>query len=159
MENTTLKPMKYLVCVDKRDESRVALRLAMAKAYTRGGQVDMIHIIPPTDFQSLGGVVERMKKEQREAAEALMGELAAEVQEQSGLMPSITIREGAIGEEILAAAMDDVDAAMLVLGVAAQNAGRGQLVSWLAANLGAKLLIPLLLVPGNLTDQQLEALI
>ena len=33
------------------------------------------------------------------------------------------------------------------------------LASWLAGQLGGKLLTPLLMVPGNLTDEQLQQLV
>ncbi len=154
-----IKPVKYLVCVDKYQESRVALRLATARASARGGHVDLVHVIPPNDFQSLPGVAERMRQERRSEAETLLAQVAGEVHAACGQLPSITLREGKIGDEIVAATAEDYDAAMLVLGVAAEGAGRGRLVAWLASQLGTKLLIPLLLVPGNLTDQQLATLI
>lgn len=158
-ETVEIKPVKYLVCVDKREESRVALRLAVAKAVARGGAISILHVIPPGDFQSITAIAERMEQERRQEAEALMQQVADDIFAASGIMPSILLREGTIGDEILAAAMEDYDAGMLVLGVAAQNTSRGKLVSWLASQLGGKLFIPLMLVPGNLTDQQLQALI
>lgn len=158
-ETMIQKPPKYLVCVDEREEARIGLRLAAAQAAARGGVIDILHIIPPADFQTLSGIAERMEQEQRAEAEKLMRGLSEEVFAQAGITPGQVIRQGAIGEEILAAAMADYDISMLVLGVAENTSGRGKLVSWLASQLGSKLFTPLLLVPGNLTDQQLRTLI
>lgn len=155
----TVKPPKYLVCVDSESESQVALRLACAKAAARAGTVNIIHVIPPADFQTLHAVADRMRAEQLAEAQALTARLAQEVLAHCGFTPGILLREGPIGEEILAAANEDVDATMMVLGVAEHHASRGKLTGWLATQLGTKLFIPLLLVPGNLTDQQLEAVI
>lgn len=158
-QTANVKPVKYLVCVDARPEAQAALRLAAAKAGARGGIVDMIHVIPPADFQTFNAVAERMLEERRAEAETLLKQRAEEINAAYGLMPSFSLREGQIGEEILAAAMEDIDVGMLVLGVAVQGASRGSLINWLASHLGTKLFIPLLLVPGNLTDQQLQALV
>jgi nucleotide-binding universal stress UspA family protein len=159
MTEPTLRPFKFLVCVDNRPESRIALRLACEKAKRRGGLVDIVHVIAPADFQSLPGVAERMREEQRAEAETMMNAIAAETLAAVGLRPGIQLREGVIGDGILAAAMEDHDITMLALGVAADASSRGKLVGWLASQLGSRLFVPLLLVPGNLTDQQLEALI
>ncbi|MBV8939023.1 MAG: universal stress protein, partial [Alphaproteobacteria bacterium] len=142
------RPPKYLVCVDERPESRVALRLACAKAVVRGGRVEILHVLLPADFQSLNAVADLMREEQRADAEALLQRLSAEAYETYGIMPSVSLRDGQIGEAIVTAATEDYDASMLVLGVAEQGSGRGGLVSWLANQLGARLVIPLLLVPG-----------
>lgn len=153
------KPPRYLVCVDKRLESKAALRLAAAKAAARGGTLAIIHVIPPSDFQTLQTVADRMQEELRAEAEALMQALADEAYESCGVTPVIMLREGPIGDEIIAAAAEDTEATMLVLGIAEDSSSRGQLAAWLASQLGSRLLIPLLMVPGNLTDRQLAGLI
>ena len=149
----------YLVCVDAREECRVALRLACMKANARGGKVTLLHVIPPADFQTLGVIADRMREERIREGELLLTTLAAEAQAHHGIVPEKLLLEGSAGDEIVSAAMDKVNSIMLVLGIAHQSTGRGKLAAWLASQLGGKLLIPLLMVPGNLTDQQLMTLI
>ena len=149
---------KFLVCVSGSDESKVALRFACVKAKKRGGMVDILHVIPPADFSSLFGLADKMREERRQEAENLMQRLANEAYNLTALTPSILLREGDLGEEILAAANEDYDATMLVLGVTPQSHNRGKLIAWLSQQLGDRLLIPMLLVPGNLTEQQMEEL-
>lgn len=153
------KPAKYLVCVDNRDESLAALRLACMKAKVRNGSVEMLHIIPPADFQTLGMIADRMCEERRTEAELLLTRLQSLAEEGFGIRPHYILREGSVGDEVVSTAMDDSDITMLVIGTAQQGTGRGSLASWLAAQLGDKLLVPLLMVPGNLTDYQLEKLV
>lgn len=153
------KPGKYMVCVDAGDESRTALRLASLRALARGSRIELLHVMPPADFQTLPGVAERIQEEQRAEAEALMASLAEVAEAIVGAPPLISLRQGSVGDEIIAAAMENATATVLVLGVPQVHAGRGRLVSWLAGQLGGKLLIPLLLVPGNLSPEQLEALV
>ena len=99
----------------------------------------------------VGGVLE----ERREDAERLLNDLAAEVNEWAGVMPSLTVRDGHIGEEILAAVAEDPTINFLVVGAAPPPHKHGKLISWLAGHTAESLNIPLVIVPGNLTDEQL----
>jgi nucleotide-binding universal stress UspA family protein len=156
---TATKPPKYLVCVDNREECRAALALCCMKALARSGSVEMLHVTPPADFQTLGGIADRIRNERRREGEDLLNTLMAECEKQFGIRPGAQLREGAVGEEIIHATTRDPDAIMLVIGIAHAPGARGSLASWLAGQLGSKLPIPLLLVPGNLTQQQLVQLI
>ena len=154
----TLKSSKYLICIDPREESRTALQLACMKASARGIRVAMLHVITPADFQTLGSIADRMREERKNEGQSLLNALAEEAFATYGIRPDILLREGSVGDEIIAAAMDDADINMIVIGIA-QDSGRGKLAAWLAGQLGGKLYVPLLMVPGNLTDQQLQTLI
>jgi hypothetical protein len=46
----------------------------------------------------------------------------------------------------------------LVVGAANPNLGKGLLISWLASQLAGQLNIPLVIVPGDLSDEQLKEL-
>jgi uncharacterized membrane protein YqiK len=158
--NTPAKSVKYLVCVDGREESLVGLKLACMKAGARNGSVDMLHVVAPADFQTLGAIAERMREERYNEGRTLLEKLAAHAQATYGILPNAILREGPTGDEIVAAAMSNADVITVVLGIAAnQNNTRGKVAAWLASQLGSKLFIPLLLVPGNLTDEQLQNLI
>lgn len=149
---------KYMVCVDGSPASRIALRFACKKAAKRGGVVDMLHVIPPADMQNMFGVLEKAREEQRKAAEELTAELCASAVAYSGLTPRIIMREGKAGEEVLNAVMEDSKVDMIILGVSAEHKSGDRLIQWLSGKLGDKLLVPMLLVPGNLTDLQIEEL-
>lgn len=146
----------YLVCVDENPESLLALKLAGMKAHAGGGHVVLLHVLPPLDFTGAPGVDERMRSEQRMAAERLLADMAVEAS--AWCTPGVLLREGQVGEEILACAMEYMQAGMLVLGWPEAGSGRGRLLAWLVAQPASKLFMPLLLVPGHLTDQQLQAL-
>lgn len=155
--SSILTPTKFLVCVDDSEASRVSLRFACIKAKKRGGLVDLLHVVQPADFQSLMGIADRMREEAKQKAEALLEKLSAEARELTGITPTILLREGAIGEEVLKAVVEDHGVNMLVLGVT-PGPTRGKLIAWIASQMGEQLLIPIMLVPGNLTDQQIDEL-
>jgi nucleotide-binding universal stress UspA family protein len=146
---------KYLVCVDGTEQSRVAVRFACLRAKNTRGYVVLLTVIEPAEFQHWMAVEDVMNEERREEAEHLLHDLAAEVNEWAGVMPVFTVREGRIGNEILAAVEEDPTISFLVVGAAPLEAKRGKLISWLAGQLAGRLEIPLVIVPGNLTDEQL----
>jgi nucleotide-binding universal stress UspA family protein len=149
---------KHLVCVNAGAAARIALHFACKKAAKRGGEVEMLNVIPPVDMQNMFGMLEKAREERRAEADQLMAELSHSAVAYSGITPRIQVREGKLGEEVLNAVMEDPTIDMVMLGVSPEYAGGGKLIQWLAATLGDKLLVPVMLVPGNLTDLQIEAL-
>lgn len=151
-------PRRYLVCASNNSASRATLKLACVKAKHHGGSVTVAHAIPPADMQTLFTVADRLKNEQRAEAEKFLSEMCEEAFALTGLMPDISILEGKIGEEIISTAMEDKDIMLLMIGLA-EDSGRGKLVEWLSSQIGKKLLVPMMVVPGNLTDEQIQRII
>jgi hypothetical protein len=153
-----IAPPKFLVCVDQHEESVAALKFACLKAITRGAIVDVVHILPPADFQTLGMIADRMNEERRVEGERLLKRLAEEAQQQYGITPGLILREGSAGDELLKVLAEMKDVSVLIVGTAHHMKGRGKLAAWLAGQLGQKLFIPLLMVPGNLSEDQIRVL-
>lgn len=153
------KTGKILVCVAENEASPMALRMACKKALHKGDGVDILTVVEPMDFQPLFGLGERISDEKREQAETLLQELAGIANKECGLTPTLHLREGKIGEQIIAAVMEDSDVNMLVIGLMPHSPTGSKLATWLAERMGDEILVPIMIVPGNLTDQQLEALI
>lgn len=149
---------KYLVCVTNNEESRVALKMACIKAKHHGGKVTVAHVIPPADMQTPFNVTERLKEEQHAEANKCIQSMCDAAYALTGVMPTIDIRDGEIGEEIINIAMSDGDYILMVLGFS-ENSGGGELIQWLSSQMGKNLLIPIMVVPGNLTDQQMQNII
>ena len=148
----------FLVCVAHDDHSAVAARFAAMRAQNSGGGVGLLHVTQPPEFQHWAAVGERMREETQEEAQELLNELASEVEALLGAKPVLHIREGGIGEEILAHIEESESVDLLVVGAAPPDDGHGSLISWLAGQLAGRLNIPLVVVPGNLSDQQLRNL-
>ncbi|MDP6474972.1 MAG: universal stress protein [Alphaproteobacteria bacterium] len=148
----------FLVCVAHDDHSAVAARFAAMRAQNSGGAVALLHVTQPPEFQHWAAVGERMREETREDAQALFDQLAGEVEALLHFKPTLHIREGSIGEEIIAHIEQSETIDLLVVGAAPPDDGHGSLISWLAGQLAGRLNIPLVVVPGNLSDQQLRDL-
>ncbi len=146
---------KFLVVVDDTAESRVALRYATRRARNVQSGVVLLRVVEPVDFNQWAGVAEIMRQEAYEAAEALLRKLAEEVNLESGLLPEVSIREGKAKDELLRLVEEDPAIRMLVLAAAPGNEP-GPLVTALAGQMAGNLSFPITIVPGNLTDDQID---
>jgi nucleotide-binding universal stress UspA family protein len=148
----------FLVVVDTSAEMRVALRFACRRAYHTRGRVGLLYVQEPADSQEWMMVEEKMREERREEAERVLHTLAAEVNRLSGHMPILFVREGTPGDAIQNIIAEEPSIGVLVLGAGTGKQGPGPLVSQLAGKMSGKFPIPITVVPGNLTDAQIDAL-
>jgi nucleotide-binding universal stress UspA family protein len=149
---------KFLVIVDTSPECRVATRFAARRAQHTGGIVTLLRIVAPADFQQWAGVERVMREEAHQEAEKLLHDAAKLVNEITGNMPELIIREGRTEEEIRELVGEDRAIAVLVLGAGTSKEGPGPLVSAIAAKGDPGYTIPVTVVPGNLSDEAIDAL-
>jgi hypothetical protein len=147
----------FLVVIDETEEMRVALRYAALRAFHTGGKVALLCVIEPPGVQISQAVEERMEEERREEAEQLISKLTADVQGTCGTVPVVYIREGRRRDELLALINEEPSISVLVLAAGAGQEGPGPLISAMIGRTG-QLRVPITIVPGGLTDDQIAAL-
>lgn len=145
----------FLVVVDSSEEMPVALRYAALRARHTGGRVALLYVIEPSDLQQWMAVESLMREERRQEAEQLLNKLSQEVLELSGSHPVLYIREGRRRDELLALITEEPSISILVLAAGTGPEGPGPLITALTGKQLAKLGIPVTIVPGGLTDEQL----
>ena len=148
---------KFMIVVDETPECMNALRFAARRASKTGGGVVMVYVIEPEEFQHWVGVGEVMRAEAQEAAELRLATLSQEVEKLAGVLPEFVIREGVARDEILAQIKDDPEVGVLVLGAGDSNDGPGPLVTALAGRMSGAMSVPVTIVSGNLTVDQIDA--
>lgn len=148
----------FLVVVDESEEMMVALRYASLRARRTGGRVALLHVISPAEIRYWATVGDLMSKERREQAERLMQDLSARVNEWAGTMPVIYVREGELKDELMALIDEEPSISILVLAASPKKKGPGPLVSHLAGKISGRLRIPVTVVPGSLTLEQVDAI-
>ncbi len=147
----------YLVVIDESPEAEIALRFAARRAVKTGGNVEILALIPRPDFVQWGGVMATIEEEARQRAEALVARAAGTLFAESGLQPSITLREGEgpkVVREMIAA---NREIAALVLGAAASGPP-GPLVAHFAGADAGTLSVPLMIIPGSLDMAAIDRL-
>ncbi len=149
----------FLCVVDESEELAQALRFACRRAVRSNGRVALLYVVEPAEFQHWASVGDLMREERREEAEEMLQVVASVVQKQTGNTPVIYIREGKITEELITLIdEEDTDISVLVLGAATGPEGPGPLVSYLVGKMAGRLRIPITIVPGSLTDEQIDAI-
>jgi nucleotide-binding universal stress UspA family protein len=146
----------FLVVVDDSEEMPVAMRYAALRARHTGGRVALLYVIEPSDLQHWMAVESLMREERREEAEQLLNKLSQEVLELSGSHPVVYIREGRRRDELLAMLDEEPSISILVLAAGTGPEGPCPLITALLGKAMAKLRVPVTIVPGGLTDAQLE---
>lgn len=152
---------KFLVIADGSEESRSAAYFAARRARNTGGTVTVLAVVDAEGgFEHWLGVGEAMKAEAREAAEAALESLAEDVEEVTEARPEVILREGEIVGALRDLLNEDETIAILVLGAASDGEEPGQLVAALARGKGlfGDRAIPVTVVPGGLSREQLKAL-
>jgi len=149
---------KFLVVVDKSPECKVALRFAARRAEHTGGIVTLLTVVALADFQHWRSVEEAMREEALEEAEKLLHDAARDVNKIGNLYPEFIVREGKTREVVLALIKEDPDISILVLGAGTGREGPGPLVSLVAQEVTNAYPIPVTIVPGNLSDEAVDAL-
>jgi nucleotide-binding universal stress UspA family protein len=139
----------YLVVMDESAEASAALRFAARRAARTGGSVELVTVIEPTEFVQWGGVQAAMEEEARLRAEAMVLNASSAIAEETGIQPSVTVRQGDPVDEVTQLLREREDIAALVLGAAAEG-GPGPMVSHFAGSVAGALPCPLIIVPEGL---------
>jgi nucleotide-binding universal stress UspA family protein len=149
---------KFLVVIDDTPECDRAVYYASRRAARIGASVIMLRVIETEDRnQQWLGVADIMRAEAHEEANAALDRASGRANGVAGITPERTIREGEKSEEILNLIDEDEDIAVLVLAAGTGKEGPGPLVSTLSKTAG-EFPIPVALVPGHLTDEELDAM-
>ena len=144
---------KCLVLVDDTPECARAVYYA-----SRWAVVVMLRVIEPGDLnQQWLGVASIMRAEAEEGANAALDLAAGQAYAVAAITPQRVIREGEINAQLLDVISEDADICMLVLAAGTGAEGPGPVITSLAKSAG-NFPIPLAVVPGSLTDDELDAL-
>ncbi len=149
---------KFMVVLDNSTECLNAMRFAAMRAEKTGARVEILAVIPPEEFNHWIGVGAIMREESRDRISAHFEVFAKWMREKHNVEPELVIREGEVVNEILAQINDDAEVDILILGAGTDRKGPGPLVSQLSKSSGT-LDVPIVIVPGNLSKEQIEAIV
>ncbi len=147
--------VKFLVCVDDSEECKIALKFACMRAKNTKGSVVLLYVIEPQDLMHFVGVENIMKSEAYAKADEILKSLKSEVDINFGLNIECKIEKGHKFDKIVDFINQDDTISILVLGAAPEGKGSNDLVQKFSMELTTSIHIPLTVVPGNLTDEEL----
>lgn len=146
----------YLVIMDETEEALRALRFASRRATKTGGSVHILALVQRENFNAFGAIQATIEQEARDRAEMVASSAAGSLFAESGKMPVISVRTGDAQSVIKTYLAEHPEVHALVLGAAAEG-GPGPLVTHYSAHAG-HLACPLFIVPGGLTDEDIDRL-
>ncbi|MFN0265173.1 universal stress protein [Tepidamorphus sp. 3E244] len=149
---------KFLVVIDETPECERAVFYASRRAERTGGKLTMLYVINPSEFQHWLGVESIMRSDAEHEARRVLGDYAEKLRETVGIEPEAVIREGVRPEEVRGLIEEDKDIAILVLAAGHGGEGPGPLVSEIAGRSSAEFPVPITIVPGTLSDEDINAL-
>ncbi|UJQ93512.1 universal stress protein [Mariluticola halotolerans] len=148
---------KFLVIIDDTEECDRAVTFAAYRVRRTGGTVVLMGVIEPDDFQHWLGVEKIMRAEALEEVERLLDLRTARIATIGKIKVETVVREGRKAEEIEKLIDEDKDIAILVLAAGTSSEGPGPLVSAFASRGATALPIPVTIIPGGLSDDQIAA--
>jgi nucleotide-binding universal stress UspA family protein len=148
---------KFLVVIDDTEECDRAVTFAAYRVNRTGGTVVLLAVIEPDEFQHWLGVEKVMRAEARQQVEELLDTRIARITAIGKIKVETVVREGRKAEEVEKLINEDKDIAILVLAAGTSSEGPGPLVSAFASRGANALPIPVTIVPGTLSDEQIIA--
>ena len=148
----------FLVVVDDSEEMNKALRFACRRAMNTGGRVALLYVVEPSEFQHWMAIGDLMRDEARSEGEQLLQRLAAQVNDLTGTLPILHVREGERRDQLFKLIDEEPSISILVLGANTGQRGPGPLVAALTGKFVGKLRVPVTIVPGNLNEDDIDSI-
>ncbi len=148
---------KFLILLDDSPEMLNAMRFAALRASKTGGGVVMLAVISPEDFQHFMGVADIMRAEAHEKVEAHFQIFKDRMEKREGITPTLVVREGDKVDALIEYIKSDPEIGVIVLGAGTEKSGPGPLIGALTGRRLADLTVPITIVPGAMTKEQIIA--
>lgn len=147
-----------IVCIDTTNASEAALRYACYKALATGFKVQILAVLEASHKNLLFGA-KAMGNEKRMQLEKHLKKLIDAVCKETGITPSVSIREGDIVIEITRELKVTPDCRMLVFGKSHNSLSDNVVLPKIANKIGSKINVPVTIVPENLSNEFLAQLV
>lgn len=148
----------YLVVLNDSEEFQISLRYTARLAHKNRAHVGILAVLDDQEFQHWKNVENMMRKELRETTEKKMWTMARKIHDLNGQIPVFYIREGQAEDAVLKALEENSNIKMMVLTGGVSSGGPGALVNYFTSKGLNKLKIPYVIVPGNITNYEIDEL-
>ena len=146
-----------LVVADNSNEMQIALEYACARSKKTGRKIIIATFVEPIDVLTTKGVSEIMINEAREEAESRLKDAASFVKNKTGELPALSLREGETISELKKLIDEEKNINVLVLAAKSEENGKdpGPIITSLVSNEITNLRVPIMIVPGNFSEEHI----
>ena len=147
-----------LVIADNSSEMNIALEYACARSKKTGRKIIIATFVEPIDVLTTQGVSEIMKNEARDEAEKRLKEAASFVKNKTGEVPILSVREGETISELKKLNEEEKNINVLVLAAKSDDKSNdpGPIITSLVTNEITNLRFPIMIVPGNFSEEHIS---
>jgi len=149
---------KFLVVLDETEECDRAIVFAARRAARTGATMTMLAVTEVEKNQDWIAIGDIMQQEAEERAAAHLDLAATRVRNLVDIEAEQVIRSGSKIEQALSLIEADPDIALLVVGASCATEGPGPLVTLLSGKAAGTFPVPVVVVPGGLSDEDIQAL-
>lgn len=147
-----------VVCIDTTNASETALRYACYKAKTRNFSVKILAVMEASHKNLLFGS-RAIGNEKRKHLDSHLKKLITSTCKETGITPTVSVREGDIVTEIVREIKSTPNCAMLVFGKSHNSQSDNTVLPNISGRIGSKIHVPVTIVPENLSDEFLAKLV
>lgn len=149
----------YLCVADGTEESRTAIRFASLRARRTDGRVALLMVMPQEDYQGFLAIDSLIAQEAWEEAKLRLDRLGLEVKRWSGHLPCVYVREGKPRDALLDLLSGDKEVTIVMLGAPEDDDNPSPLIAALASKYFSQIKVPVTIVPGGLSDTEVDELL
>ncbi len=150
-QDFNLSTPTIMVCLDINNASNVVLKYACYQAKKNGFGVQILSVIE-NSHKDLLFVSRAIAKEKRFSLEQHLNKLIDEAYQETGVIASISIKEG----DIIAAIIDEIkttpNCVMLIFGKSQDSSSDNTILPKISKQIGSKINVPIVIVPQNLSN-------
>lgn len=147
---------RVLVLVNGELTTRAAVAWAAHWCNRTGDGIVLFHVIEPDHAMGFGVMQDLMRAEQWQAAERMLATFSSYAEKLTGRAPEHMVREGPLKETVREVLKSEPNLSLLVIAASHREAGPAPLIGYLASRMGSRVQVPMVLVPGSLTGDEIE---
>lgn len=149
----------FLVLVDSSKEMDSALKFACLRSNAVDGHVALLHVVKLSQVvDPWFSIVDIARQEARADAERLLKTYGKKARSFTGRVASVFLREGDVVKEFLKLIEEERSISMAVLAASDRRNDPGPVLSCLLERGFAHVRMPIIIVPGGMSDKDLKSL-
>ena len=147
---------KFLIVIDESKELEKAIYFAANRAIHTEGELSLLYIVDPAVNAQWSRIENLIEQEATSEAKKLCRIWSQKIKSRFGIESEVIIKMGNRCEELLKLVQEDTNIRFLVLASSANNEEPGPLIKALTGKTIKNLSIPMVIIPGSLSEKDID---
>ena len=147
---------KFLIVIDESKELEKAIYFAAKRAIHTDGKLSLLYIVDPAVNAQWSRIENLIEQEATSEAKKLCREWTQKIKSRFDIESETIIKMGDRCEELLKLVGEDKNIRFLVLASSANNEEPGPLIKALTGKKIKDLSIPMVIIPGSLSEKEID---